>query len=193
MPQVPAIAYGGPKVPPDQPSPESQKLAESLVLIELVADLSNSLLPKDPILRAKARFFIEIVSTKLVPTWAGSAFRGESTNTILAGIQAVQALLPPQDGFAVGEWSIADAAVTPFLARIEVSLKNDLGAFDEGTGRKAWETLQTDPKFERFRKYFGALKSRKSFQDTFDEVSCPPSLLLRPPPPTDVKLGMDDK
>ncbi len=167
--QVPAIAFGGPKVSPDQPSSESQKIAESLVLVEFVADLSNSLLPKDPLLRAKARLFIETVSSKLIPAWYASSSRGESTDNILTGIEAIQALLPA-DGYAIGEWSIADAAVTPFLARAEVALKNDLGAFDEGTGKKAWETLQADPKFERFRKYFTAVKTRKSFQETFHEV-----------------------
>jgi hypothetical protein len=36
----PAITYDGPVVSPDQPSPESTKLAGSLVLIEFIADLS---------------------------------------------------------------------------------------------------------------------------------------------------------
>jgi len=168
--KVPAIALGGPKVSPDQPSPESRKMAESLVLLEFVADLSNSLLPKDPFLRAKARFFIETFSSKFIPAWYAAASRGESPDNMLTGIEAIQALLPA-DGYAVGEWSIADAAVTPFLARAEVALKNDLGAFDEGAGKKTWETLEADPKFERFRKYFTAVKNRKSFQETFDEVS----------------------
>ncbi|KAG6805318.1 hypothetical protein H0H93_005077, partial [Arthromyces matolae] len=39
--KVPAIAYGGPAVAPDDPSPESTKLAESLVLLEFIADLST--------------------------------------------------------------------------------------------------------------------------------------------------------
>ncbi|KAG6880625.1 hypothetical protein C0995_005370, partial [Termitomyces sp. Mi166 len=53
--KVPAITYGGPIVPPDNPSPESTKLAESLVLLEFIADLSKpgNLLPTDPVLRAK--------------------------------------------------------------------------------------------------------------------------------------------
>ena len=69
--KVPAIAYGGPKVPPDQPSPESIKITESLVLLEFVADLypNAHLLPADPVQRARVRFFVEAVSTKLVPAW----------------------------------------------------------------------------------------------------------------------------
>ncbi len=51
----PAIAYGGPDVDPTTSSPESQKIAESGVLIEVFADLSKEeLLPKDPIARARA-------------------------------------------------------------------------------------------------------------------------------------------
>ncbi|KAF9448150.1 hypothetical protein P691DRAFT_730207 [Macrolepiota fuliginosa MF-IS2] len=165
--KVPALAYGGPKVSPDQPSPESQKLAESLVLIEFIADLVESLRPKDPVIKAKARFFVETVTAKLPPAWYGAATRGESLDNVLAAIDVLQSLLPAE-GYAVGEWSIADAAVTPFLARIDLALKNDLGAYDEGLGRKAWNTLHTDPKFERFRKYFADVRARKSFQETFD-------------------------
>lgn len=169
MQKVPAIAYGGPKVSPDKPSPESQKLAESLVLIEFIADLSNSLRPKDPVLRAKARFFVEVFSTKFMPGWYAAVTQGGSPDAILTGIETIQGLLPPE-GYAVGDWSIADAAVTPFLARAEIAIKNDLGAYDEGAGRKAYETLQADPKFARFRKYLADLKARKSFQETFDEA-----------------------
>jgi hypothetical protein len=40
--QVPTMTYGGPKVDPTNPSPESFKLAESLVLLEFIADLFPS-------------------------------------------------------------------------------------------------------------------------------------------------------
>ncbi|TFK39317.1 hypothetical protein BDQ12DRAFT_650393 [Crucibulum laeve] len=166
--KVPAIAYGGPKVSPDAPVPESQKLAESYVLLEFIADLAPGLLPSDPVLRAKARFFIETATSKFTPGFAGSVLRGESPEPILTAIEAIQALLPAE-GFAIGEWSIADAALTPFFARAEVALKHDAGAFDEGEGKKVYETLQSDPKYERFRKYFKALKERDSFKQTFDE------------------------
>ncbi|KAH7925069.1 hypothetical protein BV22DRAFT_465355 [Leucogyrophana mollusca] len=53
--KVPAITYGGPDVPPEDPSPLSEKLAESAVVLEFVADIypESGLLPKDPVLRAK--------------------------------------------------------------------------------------------------------------------------------------------
>ena len=58
--QVPAFTYGGPVVPPDQPSNESAKLWESNVLIEFIADLcpAAGLLPSDPAVRAHARLLV---------------------------------------------------------------------------------------------------------------------------------------
>ncbi len=146
------------------------KITESVILSEFVNDLCNTLLPKDPVLRAKARFFIETCSSKFVPAWTAATSDGASPDKILIAIEAIQDLLPPE-GFAVGEWSLADAALAPLLARNEINLKNDWGAFDEGTGKKAWEKLSTDPKFERIRKYYDTAKLRKSFRETFDEAS----------------------
>ncbi|KAF5380179.1 hypothetical protein D9615_006210 [Tricholomella constricta] len=166
--KVPALAYGGPAVDPSQPSSESAKIAESLVLLEFVADISGTrLLPQDPVLRAKARFFIDTVSNTVAPAFPAVIARGEPVERMLTAIEKVQALLPAE-GFAVGpEFSIADAALVPFLARAEVILKNDCGAFDEGTGLEAYETLSSDPKFARYRKYFGDIKARESFKKTF--------------------------
>lgn len=169
---MPALAYGGPDVPPDQPSPDSVKIAESLIIVELVADLfpESSILPKDPILRAKARFFIDAVSTKFSPGWAGFIIRGEDVEALYKGLEALQSLLPEDKTFAVSdEYTIADIAITPFLARLEVTLKNDLGAYKEGEGKKAWEVYQSD-KFAKIRKYFENIKGRTSFKATFDEV-----------------------
>jgi glutathione S-transferase len=164
------MVYGGPKTSPKEPSPEAVKIAESMVLVEFVNELSgNALLPKDPVLRAKARFFIETVSSKIIPAFFDVHMRGKSPEFIVSAIEVLQDLLPAE-GYAVGEWSMADAAVVTFVARAEVGLKNDLGAYDEGTGTKAWDKLETSPKFERFRKWYADVKRRKSFQDTYDEV-----------------------
>lgn len=90
---------------------------------------------------------------------------------MLKAIETIQKLLP-EEGYAVGEWSIADAAVTPFFARAEVAFKNDLGKYEEGKGKATWAKLETDEKYARFRKYFADLKSRESFKETFHPV-CP--------------------
>ncbi|KAH9477358.1 Glutathione S-transferase U5 [Psilocybe cubensis] len=166
--KVPAIAYGGPDVAPENPSPDSQKIAESYVLLELFADLSTEvpLLPKDPILRAKARFFVETVTPKFSGAYYAALTRGEDPDQILGAIEVIQNLLPPE-GFAVGEWSIADAAVLPFFARAEVTIGNDIGKFEEGKGKATWAKIENDEKYARFKKYFNDLKSRDSFKETF--------------------------
>ncbi|THH07889.1 hypothetical protein EW145_g3072 [Phellinidium pouzarii] len=171
--KVPAIAYGGPEVPPDQPSPKSVKIPESLVLLDFFADLypESGLLPKDPVLRAKARLFIDAVSTKLVPGWGGFVQRGENVDALYAGLEAIQGLLPSDATFAVGNtYTIADAAAAPFLARIEVLLKNDIGAYAKGEGKAAYEVYQSK-RFSKLRNYFDSVKARDSFKTTFDELS----------------------
>ena len=170
---MPAIAYGGPDVPPDLPSPDSVKLAESLILDEFVADLhpTSPLLPKDPVVRAKARFFIDAISNKFSPGWAAFLIRGEKAEQLFKGLEAIQLLLPDNYTYAVSDdFTIADAAIAPFLARLEVALKNDIGAYKEGEGKKAWEVYHSD-RFAILRKYFEIIKARPSFQATFDEVS----------------------
>jgi len=167
--KVPAIAYGGPVVDPSQPSTESEKIAESLVLLEFVADVSGKLLPADPILRAKARFFINAVTTILIPGFEATILRGEPTEKILAALEKIQTFLP-SEGFVIGpDFTIADAAIAPFLARVEVVLKHDVGKFDAGTGPKAYDALVSDSKFARYRKYFDSIKARDSFKKTWDE------------------------
>ena len=174
--QVPAIAYGGPDVPPDQPSPDSIKIAESLVLIEFVADLfpGANLLPADPVLRAKARFFYDAVGNKFNTAYFNYSFKPEgSKEALFKATEELQALLPPT-GYAVGEWSIADAAWTPFIARLFVALENDLGGYPVGEGPKTLHVLQNDAKFARFQQYWKDVSSRPSFVSTFDKVCLRP-------------------
>ena len=69
------------------------------------------------------------------------------------------------------EFTFADAAVLPFLARLEVVLSNEVGAFELGKGKKFLETLKTDAKYKPFYDYFSLLKERDSFKKTFWPVS----------------------
>ncbi|KAG6833972.1 hypothetical protein H0H93_012857, partial [Arthromyces matolae] len=167
--KVPALTYGGPIVDPTSPSNESAKLAESLVIIEFIADISGKLLPSDPVQRAKARFFISTVTDTIVSTFPLVAVPGPASLTkILDSIEKIQSILPAE-GFAIGdEFTIADIAVAPFFARLELVLEGDLGAFEEGAGPKTLEILNNDDKFVRYRKYFADIKARESFRTTFD-------------------------
>ena len=92
----------------------------------------------------------------------------KSLEPILEAFEAVQGLLPAE-GWAIGEeFTLADIAVAPFLARALLLLESDLGAYEAGLGKKTYETFQTDPKYARVKKYFDDLKARDSFKKTFD-------------------------
>lgn len=137
------------------------------MLLEFIADLrpDSHLLPKDPVKRAQARFFIEVVGSKFVPQWAGLFMRGEPPAALLKVLEEVQALLP-EKGFVVGsEPSIADFALLPFLARGELAAKHELVT----GGTELLKALQ-EPKLARLWEWYQALKARPSFSKTFDEV-----------------------
>ena len=143
-------------------------------MLEFIADLypESTLLPRDPVLRAKTRFFIDAVSTKLLPAWANFAMRGADggAEAAINGLEAIQALLPEGKTYAVSnDYTIADAAIAPFLGRLEVAVKNDIGAFKAGEGKKVFEAYQSEG-FRKLREYFDAVKKRDSFKQTFDEV-----------------------
>ncbi|KIJ15137.1 maleylacetoacetate isomerase [Paxillus involutus ATCC 200175] len=169
--KVPAIAYGGPDVAPENPSPESTKLAESLVLVEFVADLypQADLLPQDPVLRAKTRFFIEVVSSKFGPAHGKFVIRGEGYQDLLAGVEAVQEILPDSGKYAIGDqYTIADIALTPIVARTKLASENELGRFEAGQGGAFLKALDS-PKYAKFNAYVGRLFERQSFKATFDK------------------------
>ncbi|KAA1480035.1 hypothetical protein DENSPDRAFT_862107 [Dentipellis sp. KUC8613] len=171
--KVPALAYGGPKVAPKNPSPESVKLAESLVLLQFIADLcpNAKLNPKSPVDRARARFFIDHISTKLLPSFYRYVLHGGSSDVPIKGLRSLQALLPPGGGFAVGpEFSIADAAVAPFLGRIELYLRTDIGKFPVGEGPKLYKQVFEGADFARLQQYWKDISTRPSFKATYDEV-----------------------
>jgi len=170
---VPALTYGGPRVPPDQPSPEAIRLTGSLMLLEFIADLypESKLMPEDPVLRARTRLFIETVDTDFLPALYAYVRDGEDPNVLLDAIRAIQTLLPdPGDGqYAIGEeYTIADVAIAPFLARLEICLKHDLGSYAEGEGPKVYELLG-GIEFRKFVTYAYAIMDRDSFVATFDE------------------------
>ncbi|KAA1478693.1 glutathione S-transferase [Dentipellis sp. KUC8613] len=171
--KVPAIAYGGPKVTPENPSPESVKLTESLVLLEFAVDIfpDSNLSPKTPVDRARARFFIERAST--IPSSVfGLVMKGEGAEAVIQDFKNVQALLPPGGGWAIGsEFSIADAAIAPFIGRADVFFGNDLGRYPVGEGLKIHKQLFESPEFARLQQYWKDISARPSFKATYDAVT----------------------
>ncbi|KAJ6596362.1 hypothetical protein DFH09DRAFT_860963, partial [Mycena vulgaris] len=129
-----------PQVPPDQPSPESVKIAESLIVVELVTDLcpTSALLPTDLVLRAQARLFIAVVSTKFGAAFMVPFARAESFTGLWDALEILKSLFPADKQFAVGgQFTAADIALAMFFARTEGALKNDIDEFKAGEGTKA--------------------------------------------------------
>ena len=172
-PQVPYLVYGGDQLQPgDAPLPPLLQLPESLAILEFLADLlpEARLLPADPIARARARFFAQMVDTKLVPAFVGVAFMGAPVEGLFAAIGALQAMLPAEGGWVCGErWSIADAMFMPFVMRIEVMLEQNLPTMAPGVAERALEVLRSE-RFARFQQYKKDTVARPSMMKTWDEV-----------------------
>lgn len=159
-------------------------IVDFIVNLSTTFPVSEPLLPATPKSLAKMNLFIESLNSDFISTW-NAVITNSSDSTerlrrgptaILPPIEALQALLP-SDGYAVGQWSIADAIAAPFLAQVVHSLKNDrLGfntsRYESGSGIKVWEVIRENDKYARFKKYYVDLTSRESFKQTIHfEVS----------------------
>jgi len=173
--KVPAVAYGGPDVHPDDPSPESTKITESLVLIQFFADLApdSDLVPKDALGKAKIRFFLDTVNSKIQSNLVRWAIGSGSYDAFFEALDVIQDQLPPieKGKYMFGDkFTLADIAVAPFLGRtLLIQLKNGLGNFDKQEAKRGWELFQ-GPKYERLRQYMDDIAARPSWQSTFDET-----------------------
>ncbi|QRV93911.1 glutathione S-transferase [Ceratobasidium sp. AG-Ba] len=170
--KVPAIAYGGPATDPDKPSDESIKLTESAVLVEFIADLypEAKLMPDSPVERAQARFFVDFVGGRLIPAFFAFVFKGDVGTALTSALEVIQQRLPRNSTFFGGDKpNVVDISVAPFLARIQLQLKHDLGMFPEGEGLKLYDVLFKDERFHVLKEYINALMARESFKKTFDE------------------------
>jgi glutathione S-transferase len=130
--------------------------------VELVADLfpESGLLPKDPVQRAKARFFIDAVSNQFVSKYGAHVMRGESADALVEGAQVLEKLLAGK--FALGDkFTAADAALAPFLLRGEL-----VWSFRDPEGVQK----QIQDKAPRFWQYFQDLKAHPSVASTWDGV-----------------------
>ena len=174
--QIPAITYGGPKVPPEEPSNESVKLNESAVIVEFIAETfpESKLMPEDPVQRARARIFATAFEAKWFEALKNFLFGMASSAPLLEATEELQKLLP-EAGYVVGEWSFADLLVLPSFARFDLLCRNEIGKYPLGEGKKVLDELASH-KFARMRKYMDDLFQRPSFKATFDEVHRSPAI-----------------
>lgn len=104
-----------------------------------------------------------------MPTYVGVIRNGDPHTKFLEVIDTLQGLLPAEGKWALGDqFSVADVAIAPFIARAEILFQNEFLA-NEGDGAKILEALQS-PRYTRFWQYFQDLKARPSFIKTFDAV-----------------------
>ncbi|KAH9848998.1 thioredoxin-like protein [Lenzites betulinus] len=170
--KVPLLVYGGPELHPDEaPSPDAAKVAESVVILEFLADIfpEAHLLPADPVLRAHARLFCQIADTKLLTPFVRFWCMNGPAEDAHSVLEALQAMLPPT-GFAAGEWSIADATFVPILMRWVISIETGLGTFTPESRKESLDAYHS-PRFERLRKYFEDNFARPSMSKCYDEAA----------------------
>lgn len=77
----------------------------------------------------------------------------------------------PEKGFAVVEWSIADAAVTPLFGSIQVALREDLGSWEKGLGPEMYKDIFEGRRFARWLRYWRDNEARQSWKKVWDEAS----------------------
>ncbi|KAL1941810.1 hypothetical protein VTO73DRAFT_6810 [Trametes versicolor] len=178
--KVPTLIYGGGELHEDEePSPDAATLVESLVILEFLADTfpEAHLLPADPLLRARARTFYMFIETKLIAAFLGFIFATVSADDMLALLETIQGMLPPT-GYAVGEWSIADAAFSPILLRWVHSLENGLAMFTPETVKQSRDAFNS-PRFDRLRKYLEDNVARPSMSKTYDREALEKTMVRR--------------
>ena len=132
----------------------------------------------DPTARARVRFFIDVVVRDVeTPMLAVRPGFPEAHERVVEGLEKIQRLLPDPDAAEGGEYAIgkdftnADCAIVPLLARFELAIRTDLGNFEPGMGKKFGETL-AGVKFDRLRRYQRAVLERESVKKVIDLVSC---------------------
>ncbi|KAJ8520236.1 hypothetical protein ONZ45_g2912 [Pleurotus djamor] len=176
--KVPAFTYGGPSTTPEKPAKESVKLAESVALLEFINELAPEakLLPSNPVERARVRFCLMFVVTKLQPVvFLAMAQRG-SLAEVVQVVRDLQHFLPDGESsrnkqFIGGDdFSLADAAAAAIVVRLNLFLGNDLGSYPVGEGLKVHKELQVSAEFSKYRAYLKAILGRKSVNETFPEV-----------------------
>uniref|UniRef100_A0A5K1JXE6 Thiol-transferase Tc52 n=1 Tax=Ganoderma boninense TaxID=34458 RepID=A0A5K1JXE6_9APHY len=174
--EVPYLVYGGPKLEPgDAPSADLPQLGESVLILEFLADAfpSAKLLPTDPFQRAKARIFYRAVDEKYMQAFGGFFFHQAPKETLYDALGHMQGMLPPAGGFAVGEWSIADAAFLPILLRtlVVLELNPAMSQFAPGVPAEVLATLKEAPRFARMRKYLEENLARSGVKKSWDPVA----------------------
>ncbi|RAL11408.1 uncharacterized protein BO97DRAFT_347316 [Aspergillus homomorphus CBS 101889] len=179
---VPTITSPCPS--PDNHSPHSARpLYESTVILEYLEEAYPShkpaLLPTDPYLRARARIWIDFVTSRVIPAFhrflqfqpgdgdGGGAdglkmVRGEFVDTLKEFARE----LSPQGPYFLGqEFSLVDVVLAPWATRLWVfeEFKGGVGIPLPGEGG------EDEGVWERWRRWLAAVEARRSVRETCSE------------------------
>ncbi|TBU62463.1 hypothetical protein BD310DRAFT_51933 [Dichomitus squalens] len=149
-------------------------MTESLVILELLADLHPDarLLPENPVKRSQTRIFMNTLNLRMADDggkWLTNNDEGEAYLDLLETLQATM----PEVGYVVGEWSIADAALLPFLMWMEVIVKTRVDYYVRLNNVEHVKTEWASTRFARLRQYYDQSIARPSTSATWDEVRAP--------------------
>ncbi|KAH9029349.1 hypothetical protein EDB83DRAFT_2555106 [Lactarius deliciosus] len=149
--KVPALVYGSPKSDPENPSPESARITESLVLLKFVADLypDSGLLPKDPVERVPRAVLHRCGIDQGLPghRWFIANGRRDPGTT--------PACCPVRCRGHLTIANSSDRAVPRSLrAAAPQRCTNDVGKYAEGSGPGVHKELFQSERFAQLQKYF---------------------------------------
>jgi glutathione S-transferase len=133
------------------------------IIVEFVADLfpESGLMPKDPVQRAKARFFIDAVTSQFTSNLR-AVFTGDPNLVagLLEGAQTLEKLLAGK--FALGDkFTAADVALAPLLLRADL-----VWSFHDPAGLQK----QIQDKAPRLWQYLQDVKTHPTVVSTWDPV-----------------------
>ena len=114
---------------------------------------------------------MSLFEQKFVRAFMDAFYRGETAQKVLDALEVIQARLPPGEGFAYGEWSMAEMYAAPFLVRALMMLEHEIGKYPEGEGKKVMKTLRGEAKYARVMKYVTDIEAHPTFKATWDFVS----------------------
>lgn len=166
-------------------APHPRPLYESTVILEYLEEAypshSPRFLPEDAYERARARIWIDYVTSRIIPSYhrflqyqpAESTAPEEDTGLeqtrqeFLNHLKAWTKEMHPEGPFFLGsEMSLPDLVLAPWAVRLWVfdKFKHGLGMPGEGSGGSDEEI------WARWRKWLAAVQSRKSVKETTSET-----------------------
>jgi glutathione S-transferase len=147
-------------------------LPESALIVNFIASLYPDIDYKDPVTRAKANLLaFQFENVTLPPFLQLAESSTGDDKSIQAFLSTVKALNPYLDDEVVNttEYGLGDILIAPLLNCIFLFSRHEAGSFEEGTGQKMLDLLQSEPEYSKFLKYWEKLKAWDARKSTADD------------------------